>query len=97
MKNLFFIANEYIQQSDWKDLALIKFCLFSMGVIIGLFVPSRSKKVVLMTACCVFVITYPAADEQIFPCYVRKAIQQRLLIMIYKKRLNLRVESFFRL
>ena len=58
MKNLFFIANEYIQQSDWKDLALIKFCLFSMGVIIGLFVPSRSKKVVLMTACCVFVITY---------------------------------------
>ena len=58
MKNLFFIANEYIQQSDWKDLALIKFCLFSMGVIIGLFVPSRSKKVVLMTACCVFVITH---------------------------------------
>ena len=47
MKNLFFIANEYIQQSDWKDLALIKFCLFSMGVIIGLFVPSRDRKSVV--------------------------------------------------
>lgn len=58
MKNLFMIANEYIRQSDWKDLAMIKFCLFSIGVIIGLFVPSRSKKVVLMTASCVFVITY---------------------------------------
>lgn len=32
MKNLFAIADEYLRQSDWRDLALIKFCLFSMGV-----------------------------------------------------------------
>ena len=66
MKNLFFIANEYIQQSDWKDLALIKFCLFSMGVIIGLFVPSRSKKCGADDSMLRFCYHLSAADEQIF-------------------------------
>lgn len=58
MKNLFLIANEYVNQSDWKDLAMLKFCLFAMGLAIGLFVPSKAKKVVLMTSVCVFVVTY---------------------------------------
>ncbi len=28
MKNLFEIGNQYVKESDWKDLALIKFCLW---------------------------------------------------------------------
>ncbi len=58
MKNLFFIANEYLEQSDWKDLTVIKLCLCSIGVMIGLLVPSKAKKTVMMTAVCVFVLTY---------------------------------------
>lgn len=58
MNHLFSIANEYLRQSDWKDLAMIKFCLFSMGVIIGLFIPGRARKAALMVAGCVFLLTY---------------------------------------
>ena len=36
-------ANEYVRQSDWKDLALIKLCLCSAGVLIGM---SLAKRVI---------------------------------------------------
>ena len=35
MKKLFEYANQYVQESDWKDMALLKFCLCAMGVMIG--------------------------------------------------------------
>ena len=44
MKNLFAIANEYLRQSDWKNLALMKCCLLSLGVLIGVLVPSKAKR-----------------------------------------------------
>ncbi len=28
---LFDVANKYCKESDWKILAIVKFCLFSMG------------------------------------------------------------------
>lgn len=28
MNNLFGYADKYLQKSDWKDIALLKFCLF---------------------------------------------------------------------
>ena len=37
-------ANEYVRQSDWKDLALIKLCLCSAGVLIGMSLAKRVKK-----------------------------------------------------
>ena len=54
MKNLFAIADEYLRQSDWRDLALIKFCLFSMGVLAGVLVPKNRRKLAAAT----FVVTY---------------------------------------
>jgi hypothetical protein len=66
MRNLFAIANEYLRQSDWKDLALIKFCLFSMGVLIGVLVPSRAKRPVIMASVCVFVLTYLPLMAKLF-------------------------------
>ena len=66
MNHLFSIANEYLQQSDWKDLAMIKFCLFAVGVVIGLFVPTKAKKAALMTAVCVFVVTYLPLMTKLF-------------------------------
>lgn len=47
MKNLFAIADEYLRQSDWRDLALIKFCLFSMGVLAGVLAPKNRRKLVV--------------------------------------------------
>ena len=36
MKRLFELGNQYVRESDWKDLALVKFCLCAMGIMIGL-------------------------------------------------------------
>ncbi len=41
MNKLFESADLYLQESDWKDLAVIKFCLFSVGVLAGTQLPSR--------------------------------------------------------
>ena len=36
MKRLFDCADEFLQNSTWRDLTLVKFCLFSMGLLVGL-------------------------------------------------------------
>lgn len=58
MKSFFEIGNRYMKNSDWKDLALIKFCLFSMGVLIGVFVPKQKKWKTTGIAGAVFVAAY---------------------------------------
>ncbi len=51
-------ADRYIKKSDWKDLALIKLCVCSAGVLAGSFLPSKCKKGVRIGASCVFAATY---------------------------------------
>lgn len=58
MKFLFGSADAYLRQSDWRDLALIKFCLFSMGLIAGILLPRKAKKPAIITAAAVFAATY---------------------------------------
>lgn len=58
MKKLFKCADQYLQESDWKDLALIKFCLCAIGIMIGLCVPKEKKKYPFLAAAAVFVVTY---------------------------------------
>lgn len=58
MKSLFDGANEYVKESDWKDLSLIKFCLCAIGIMIGINVPRKKKKTVLIGASVVFTLTY---------------------------------------
>ncbi len=58
MKKLFESADRYLANSDWKDLTLIKFCLFSIGVLIGVHVLDKDKKKVKAAAGVVFVATY---------------------------------------
>lgn len=55
---LFDKANQYLAESDWKDLALVKFCLCAMGVLIGLNVPKKHKDVTTGFAAGVFSVTY---------------------------------------
>ena len=58
MKKLFDSADIYLKQSDWKDLALIKFCLASIGLLVGLQIPQKHRKPVAMGALIVFLVTY---------------------------------------
>ena len=58
MKRLFAGADEFLRESGWRDLALVKFCLFSMGLLAGLQVTERCRKRVRIAASAVFLLTY---------------------------------------
>lgn len=58
MKRLFYYVEKYLEKSDWKDLAMVKFCLFSMGIIAGVHIPKEKKKYAIIGAAAVFVLTY---------------------------------------
>ena len=55
---LFTYADQYLKQSSWKDLALVKFCLCAMGVLIGLAVPRSRRRQFAFGAAVVFLTTY---------------------------------------
>ena len=58
MKQIFACADRYIQSRDWKMLVFLKFCLCSMGILLGLSVPGRHKKTAGGFAAGVFLATY---------------------------------------
>ena len=58
MKKLFDAANRYIETSDWKIIAVLKFCLISLGMMIGMHVKPEQKKPVFLSTLGVFIVTY---------------------------------------
>lgn len=58
MNKLFDSADQYLKHSSWKDLALVKFCLFAVGLLAGMEIPHKSRKSVRIAASVVFVLTY---------------------------------------
>ena len=55
---LFTSADRYLRASDWKDIALIKLCLFAIGLLAGMHVRDSDKKAVRAGAAALFVVTY---------------------------------------
>ena len=66
MKSLFYYANNYIKQSDWKDIAMLKFCLCAIGIIIGCKVPKKYKEPVILGSFIVFILTYIPLMKKFF-------------------------------
>ena len=58
MKALFALGNRYVKESDWKDLALLKVCLWAMGMLMGMLVPPKNRKAVAWGCTGVFLATY---------------------------------------
>ena len=58
MKAIFTLANRYVEESDWKDLALLKFCLWAMGMLMVMMVPPKNRKAVAWGCTGVFLVTY---------------------------------------
>lgn len=58
MNRIFKWAGEYIARCDWKDLALLKFCLCSVGILIGIAAPKKAKAPLAVAAAVVFIATY---------------------------------------
>ena len=58
MTKLFEAANRYIETSDWKIIAVLKFCLISLGMMTGMLIPPDRKKGVFLGALGVFFAAY---------------------------------------
>ena len=58
MKRIFASANEFVRESDWKDLAVLKICLLSLGLLAGMRVTEQCRRGVKIAAAAAFVLTY---------------------------------------
>ncbi|MFR5601740.1 MAG: hypothetical protein ACLTKI_05010 [Lachnospiraceae bacterium] len=58
MKQLLQAADQFIQESDWKTIAVLKFCLISMGIMWGIAIPKRHKGKAAFVCSAVFTVTY---------------------------------------
>lgn len=66
------LGNRYARESDWKDFAIIKFCLFSMGLIAGTGVSDQYRKPVRCLAAAVFFASYIPLMRKLFKIAVRE-------------------------
>ena len=55
---LFEAANRYVETSDWKIIAVLKFCLISLGMMVGMMIKPEHKKPVFLSTLGVFGVTY---------------------------------------
>ncbi|MBU5450511.1 permease of phosphate ABC transporter [Acetivibrio sp. MSJd-27] len=58
MKKLFAIAKDYIRNMTLWDMSFLKFCLYALGMTVGLLVPKKYKKTALIGTSAVFTATY---------------------------------------
>ena len=58
MRKLFECADRYAANSRWQDFALLKICVFSMGLLVGMTVSADRKKAPALLALLAFVATY---------------------------------------
>lgn len=58
MEKLLHTGDQYLKSMDLEDMAALKFCLSSMGVILGIGVPMKLKKPVGLLAGLLFLGTY---------------------------------------
>ena len=54
MKSVMEAADRYVRACTWKDMAVLKFCVGALGVLLGLAVPARKKLPAAWAASLVF-------------------------------------------
>jgi len=66
MKKLIELGNRYASKSDWKDFALVKFCLCAMGILIGVSIPKKHKRLTQAISGTVFGAIYFVLMKKVF-------------------------------
>ncbi|MBP5750880.1 MAG: permease of phosphate ABC transporter, partial [Firmicutes bacterium] len=66
------LGNRYAKESSWKDFALVKFCLFSMGLLAGMHMPEKQKKTAAKAAIFAFSATYIPLMAKVFKIAAKK-------------------------
>ena len=72
MKKLLAIGNAYASESTWLDFALVKFCLFALGLIAGVCAPKQHKKSIILASLLVFAATYIPLMAKLVKIALRK-------------------------
>lgn len=73
MQKLFDAANRYIETSDWKTVAVLKFCLISLGLMLGMAIGKRGRRPVFLAALAVFAATYIPLMVKFYRVFTEKA------------------------
>lgn len=73
MNKLLDFGNRYAKESTWMDFALVKFCLFSMGLAAGTQIAEKHKKKAIGAAACVFAATYIPLMTKVFRLVLKKS------------------------
>lgn len=73
---LFRVANRYCEESNWKTLATLKFCLLALGLTIGALMPKKARVPVACGAVAVFVATYLPLMGKFFALWRKDAQEQ---------------------
>lgn len=58
VKEFLGLANDYIKEMRVSDIVVLKFCVLSLGLILGICLPKRWKRPVLYTSLFAFLVTY---------------------------------------
>jgi hypothetical protein len=66
LKKFLAIGDNYAAESGWEDFALVKLCLFSMGLVAGIFLPEKYKKPAICAALAAFISTYIPLMKKLF-------------------------------
>ena len=72
MKRLTDAADRFLRASSWKDIAVLKFCLMALGILMGLAVPARKKKPAAWAAALVFLATDLPLMAKFLPCLLEE-------------------------
>ena len=72
MKKLFTAADHYIETSDWKLITVLKFCLISLGMMIGMQIKPKYKKNIFLGSLGVFAVTYIPLMAKFFRVFTGK-------------------------
>ena len=70
MDKIFEVADRYIKSSDWKLFSVLKFCLISLGIMLGMFVRPQNKRKVYGLAGITFLLTYIPLMARFFKLYM---------------------------
>jgi hypothetical protein len=66
MQKLLRSGRRYLKTMDLTDMSALKVCLLSLGILIGLFIPSRSKKSAGLLMGILFAGTYVTLMSRFF-------------------------------
>lgn len=58
MNRLLESADRYLEQSSWRDIAVLKVCLLSLGLLAGMELPEKWRRPARFIAAFLFAVTY---------------------------------------